>query len=104
MVSPRNHEMMTLDELMQGYTDMTLPQIEVKGISADSQWVKPGDVFIALSGLSRHAIDYVDDAVKAGAGDYLTYPLDVEELKLVSENLNKTRIMQSELNYLRDQF
>ena len=29
------------------------------------------------------------NAVKAGAGDYLTYPLDAEELKLVSENLNK---------------
>jgi DNA-binding NtrC family response regulator len=43
-------------------------------------------------------------AVKAGADDYLTYPLDAEELKLVSENLNKTRIMQSELDYLRDQF
>jgi len=44
------------------------------------------------------------NAVKAGASDYPTYPLDAEELKLVSENLNKTRIMQSELNYLRDQF
>ena len=44
------------------------------------------------------------NAVKAGASDYLTYPLDAEELKLVSENLNKTRIMQSELDYLRDQF
>jgi len=44
------------------------------------------------------------NAVKAGAGDYLTYPLDAEELKLILENLNKTRIMQSELNYLRDQF
>ena len=44
------------------------------------------------------------NAVKAGAGDYLAYPLDAEELKLVSENLNKTRIMQSELDYLRDQF
>jgi len=43
-------------------------------------------------------------AVKAGASDYLTYPLDADELKLVSENLNKTRIIQSELNYLRDQF
>ena len=44
------------------------------------------------------------NAVKAGADDYLTYPLDAEELKLVSENLNKTRIMQSEIDYLRDQF
>jgi DNA-binding NtrC family response regulator len=44
------------------------------------------------------------NAVKAGADDYLTYPLDAEELKLVSANLNKTRIMQSEIDYLRDQF
>jgi len=42
-------------------------------------------------------------AVKAGASDYLTYPLNTEELKLVSENINKTRILQSELDYLRDQ-
>jgi len=44
------------------------------------------------------------DAVKAGADDYLSYPLNTEELKLVSENLNKSRIMLSELDYLRDQF
>ncbi len=43
-------------------------------------------------------------AVKAGANDYLTYPLDAEELKLVSDTINKTQIMQSELDYLRDQF
>lgn len=43
-------------------------------------------------------------AVKAGASDYLTYPLDAEELKLVSDNLNKSRILQTELDYLRDQF
>jgi DNA-binding NtrC family response regulator len=43
-------------------------------------------------------------AVKAGADDYLTYPFDAEELKLVSENLNKTRMMQSEIDYLRGQF
>jgi len=29
---------------------------------------------------------------------------DTDEIKLVSENINKARIMQSELDYLRDQF
>ena len=47
----------------------------------------------------RHAVK----AVKAGASDYLTYPLNAAELKLVSENINKTRILQSELDYLRNQ-
>ena len=42
-------------------------------------------------------------AVKAGASDYLTYPLTSEEVKLVFENINKTNILHSEINYLRDQ-
>ncbi len=57
-------------------------------------------VVMAPPEMIRNAVN----AVKAGANDYLTYPLDAEELKLVSENLNRTRIMQSELDYLRDQF
>ena len=57
-------------------------------------------IIMARQDKIRNAVN----AVKAGADDYLTYPLDAEELKLVSENLSKTRIMQSELDYLRDQF
>ncbi len=67
MISPRNQAMMTLDKLLQGYTDASLPDIEVLGISSDSQRIRTGDVFIALSGYSRHAIDFVVDAVNAGA-------------------------------------
>ena len=42
--------------------------------------------------------------VKAGARDYLTYPIDREELKLISESILESNILQSELSYLRDQF
>lgn len=41
-------------------------------------------------------------AVKAGASDYLTYPLDARELKLVSENIDRGEFPQPELDYLRD--
>jgi DNA-binding NtrC family response regulator len=43
-------------------------------------------------------------AVKAGARNYLTYPIDAEEVKHVSEVINETVIMESELDYLRDKF
>jgi DNA-binding NtrC family response regulator len=43
-------------------------------------------------------------AVKAGASDYLTYPIDPEEVKYVTENLRDSSIVQSELDYLRGQF
>ncbi len=43
-------------------------------------------------------------AVKAGARNYLTRPIDPEEVKHVSESIFEKIIMESELNYLRDQF
>ena len=43
-------------------------------------------------------------AVKAGASDYLPYPIDPEEVKHIAEGINESIIKQSELNYLRDQF
>lgn len=43
-------------------------------------------------------------AVKAGASNYLTYPVDPDEVKYVTENIYKSMILKSELNYLRGQF
>jgi DNA-binding NtrC family response regulator len=43
-------------------------------------------------------------AVKPGARSYLTYPIDPEEVKHVSEVINEKVIMESELGYLRDKF
>jgi DNA-binding NtrC family response regulator len=43
-------------------------------------------------------------AVKAGAGNYLTYPIVPEEVKLVIETVRESLITRSELEYLRDQF
>ena len=42
--------------------------------------------------------------VKSGARNYLTYPIDAEEVKHVSEVINDRVIMESELDYLRDKF
>lgn len=43
-------------------------------------------------------------AVKAGADDYLVYPLDAEEVKHVANGIYESMIIQSEIDYLRDQF
>ncbi len=44
------------------------------------------------------------DAVKAGAFDYLTHPIEKEELDLVVEKVRESDVLQSELDYLRGQF
>jgi len=43
-------------------------------------------------------------AVKAGASSYITYPITPEELSYLTEEIQESVIVQSELNYLRDQF
>lgn len=42
--------------------------------------------------------------VKAGARDYIGYPISHDEVKLVTESIAKSILRQSELDYLRDQF
>jgi DNA-binding NtrC family response regulator len=44
------------------------------------------------------------NTVKAGAADYLTYPIDPSEVRLVVAGLEAHRIASSELDHLRDQF
>ncbi len=43
-------------------------------------------------------------AVKAGARNYLTYPIGTEAVMHVSESIHDSIIMESELDYLRDKF
>ena len=51
-------------------------------------------------GLIREAVM----AVKAGAGNYLTYPISREELTYITESTYRLHILESELDYLRAQF
>ena len=57
-------------------------------------------IVMAPQGMLRKAVE----AVKAGASDYLTYPINPVEVTHLSENINESIIMESELAYLRDQF
>jgi DNA-binding NtrC family response regulator len=55
---------------------------------------------MASSEMTRQAVV----AVKAGANDYLTYPLDPSEVRYITESINESLMVQSELDYFRDQF
>ena len=46
----------------------------------------------------------VIDLVKIGISDYLTYPLESQEIKLVFDRINSKILADLELNYLRDKF
>ncbi len=53
---------------------------------------------------SRERIKDAVNAVKAGAMNYLTYPIETDEVRYIVETTYEYSIMQSELDYLRDKF
>jgi DNA-binding NtrC family response regulator len=53
---------------------------------------------------SQPMIHKAVQAVKAGARDYVTYPLDRDEVKHVIETVLRAIRLQSELDYFRDKF
>ena len=62
----------------------------------------PTAQIIAMS--SQEIIREAVRAVKAGASDYLTYPINPDEVKYVTESIYESIVMESELDYLRDRF
>jgi DNA-binding NtrC family response regulator len=62
----------------------------------------PAVEIIVLS--SQDLIREVVNAVKAGASNYLTYPINPAEVKYIIESIYESVRMQSELDYLRDAF
>ena len=52
----------------------------------------------------RESIREAVKAVKSGASDYVTYPVDPEEVRYVVDCIRSSMIVQSELDYLRGKF
>lgn len=68
MISPTHSATTTLDELLSGFAvSGVVPRLPISGITSNSRGVKKDDLFIAQAGLTRHAIDFVAEAVQAGA-------------------------------------
>lgn len=63
--------------------------------------VYPSIEIIVMS--SQEMIREAVMAVKVGASNYLTYPISADEVKYVTESVHESSIVQSELDYLRDQ-
>ena len=53
---------------------------------------------------SKERVREVVKAVKSGADDYLTYPIDPAEVKLIVASLHESLTQNQELDYLRDEF
>jgi UDP-N-acetylmuramoyl-L-alanyl-D-glutamate--2,6-diaminopimelate ligase len=57
-----------LTALLEGFAALaSLEDIQVTGLATDSRQVRPGDLFLAVSGLQHHGLEHACAAVAAGA-------------------------------------
>jgi len=55
----------TLAGLLQGFADA--PEVSVAGIASDSRQLQEGFLFLACEGIGSHGLDYLQQAIDAGA-------------------------------------
>ena len=85
-------ELLDADPPAPGFSRITAPFI------ASNPLVQ----FIAMT--PREAVRQAVKAVKEGARDYITYPVEPREIRLVLDEINRSMVKDLELDYLRDQF
>ncbi len=70
-------ESQSLAKLLHGLAAVGPAQdIVIKGLSLDSRHVRPGHAFLAVAGRHVHGVDFVADALRAGASAVLWEPTD----------------------------
>jgi len=68
MTAHKNDFDRTLKSLLQGISEVAdRDDCQVSGLSLNSQHIKPGNIFFALSGHSHHGLNFAADAIKRGA-------------------------------------
>ncbi len=95
----RRYDIVMLDLEM---SELTRPERPVKETLQFFWDIYPAMEIVVIS--SRERVRLAFQAVKAGARDYLSLPLDPEEIRFVIETIQNTVLLQSELDYLRGQF
>jgi DNA-binding NtrC family response regulator len=89
------------------FTDLEQFESEVstEDFSAAIKPFKKNNPYVKIIVLtSKKNIRKAVNAVKSGADDYLTYPIDGEEVLLVFTSIEDLRVKDLELDYLRDHF
>jgi len=65
MPAEQINQAISLADLLRGLADA--PDVPVRGIASDSRILQQGDLFLACQGTNSHGIDYIDEAIAAGA-------------------------------------
>ncbi len=96
------HELLFIDFTMINPDPAPSDNFDYLKIFQEFTKVSPSIQIIVISKKSQ--VKGLVKLVKSGASDYLTYPLDPDEIELAVNCVRKDIRIQSELEYLRDEF
>lgn len=102
MFRKRRYEFIFIDIMLLRESSSENGHSDYKRVLQPFWQVFPTAEIIVLS--AQEMIREAVNAVKAGASNYLTYPINKDEVKYVTESIYESIKMQSELDYLRDRF
>ena len=99
----RRYEFLFIDILFLLALDNSLGEVsDYKGLLKLFRKILPSVEIVILC--SQDTIRKAVDAVRAGADNYLMYPVDKKEARYIVETTLDATKMQFELDYFRDQF
>ena len=111
-VVPASSLVEALDHLQKIRCDLLFIDMEILKMSAEGSgykavlqpfWLQYPALDIVVM-TSKEMLREAVSVVKQGASDYIMYPIIVDEIRLLAGNLEEAQKVQSELDYLRDQF
>jgi UDP-N-acetylmuramoyl-L-alanyl-D-glutamate--2,6-diaminopimelate ligase len=79
LLRPHSGHTVSLAELFDA--NPATAAVQLSGIASDSRLVAPGDLYVALPGLSKHGADFFPQALAAGAVAVLTDPQGVAAIR-----------------------
>ena len=96
---------MAIEQVVQRFYDLILMDIRmgrVGGIEAlkKIKQISPGIPVIIMTAYA--SVNTAIDALKSGAYDYLTKPLDIDELKILIEKALRFKQLEEENRYLKE--
>ncbi|MBS0002499.1 MAG: sigma-54-dependent Fis family transcriptional regulator [Thioalkalivibrio sp.] len=81
-------------------SDLRLPEADGFAVLEATRTLVPAPGFIMLTGFGT--IDQAVSALKAGADDFLTKPVDLEHLRLAAQRVLQTRQLRAEVQQYRE--
>ena len=78
----------SLKHILMGLSDV-VSTIEVTGVAIDSRKVEPGNLFLAYRGTNHNGLEYIDNAINAGAEVVVVDEAEVFNSESISKEIFK---------------